>query len=294
MIASARVFCALSAVALVMATILAVEYVVGAPRATSQTVKAIGFPPEWYENNTYECSALVRGRVVVNGTHPWVNSTNFLSQGGEDRFVLDHFFHSSSLGPTHTFVELGALDGRLYSNSYFFEVVMGWSGVLIEPSTPNYLELERNRPGVTTLHMGVCERPQLLHVLGKGAMADTLASNQEFHDGTYRSTCPCLPMSQVLDMVGGIEVIDYLSLDVQGHELQVIHSHDWVRYPVRVLSIEQFIGYHTEEQEAGRKSVEANRQALRERGLCRYYVKVAGPTYEDEIWINPALFHTNK
>jgi len=267
-------------------SILYVRYLPG-PDSVA-VVRVTSFPQEWYYNDTYECSPLVKALIQRNTSHPWNASTNFLSQGGEDRFVLEHFFHSS-VGGSHTFLELGAYDGRLYSNSYFFEVVMGWKGILIEPSTPNYVELEKNRPGSVTLHMGVCERPQLLHVLGKGPMADTVNTNHPFHDGDHRSTCPCLPMRDILDMVGEEGMIDYLSLDVQGHEIQAIISHDWVRHPVRVLSIEQFIGYHEFEHATGRETVAMNRRALRERGMCRFHTSATSNNYDDEIWVNPAL-----
>jgi hypothetical protein len=43
-------------------------------------------------------------------------------------------------------VELGALDGVLYSNTKFFEDNLFWKGILIEPHPIKYGSLKMNRP----------------------------------------------------------------------------------------------------------------------------------------------------
>lgn len=43
------------------------------------------------------------------------------------------------------YVELGTLDGLRYSNSYFFENFLGWSGLLIEGGYDNYMKLINNQ-----------------------------------------------------------------------------------------------------------------------------------------------------
>ena len=52
------------------------------------------------------------------------------SQCQEDIFLNENYFHNKKNG---TFIELGALDGVVYSNTKFFEDQHGWSGILIEP-----------------------------------------------------------------------------------------------------------------------------------------------------------------
>ena len=43
------------------------------------------------------------------------------------------------------FVELGANDGILYSNTLHFELFQNWTGILIEPSPVEFKKLRRNR-----------------------------------------------------------------------------------------------------------------------------------------------------
>ena len=67
----------------------------------------------------------------------------YYSQCGEDAFLNNNFFKNRKNG---TYIELGALDGVLYSNTKFFQDTLNWSGVLIEPHPHKFKLLEKNRP----------------------------------------------------------------------------------------------------------------------------------------------------
>ena len=67
----------------------------------------------------------------------------YYSQSGEDNFLNANYFKNKTNG---TFIELGALDGVLYSNTKFFEDTLGWSGILIAPHPYKFQELTKNRP----------------------------------------------------------------------------------------------------------------------------------------------------
>lgn len=44
------------------------------------------------------------------------------------------------------FLEIGAADGQLLSNSLFFENQLGWRGVCVEGSPRTFIDLQKNRP----------------------------------------------------------------------------------------------------------------------------------------------------
>jgi hypothetical protein len=46
---------------------------------------------------------------------------------------------------TGTYVELGAFQGRAESNSAFFDLCLGWKGLLIEGNPAHYSKLVQNR-----------------------------------------------------------------------------------------------------------------------------------------------------
>ena len=108
------------------------------------------------------------------------------SQAGEDAYMYEHFFHATNPAAGR-FVELGALDGLRYSNSYLFEK-LGWGGVLIEGETTNFAALEQNRQGtgVTCLHAAVCEAPGILRIRGHRADGGRCTNPTSHY---YRESC---------------------------------------------------------------------------------------------------------
>ena len=57
----------------------------------------------------------------------------FYSQLGEDIYIFKNFINKKV--EDGIFVELGAMDGIIYSNSKFFEDTLNFKGVLIEPTS---------------------------------------------------------------------------------------------------------------------------------------------------------------
>ena len=62
--------------------------------------------------------------------------------------AYQHFFQGVHGG---TFVEMGALEGFRFSNTYSFEKVLGWNGVLIEANPESCRALAVNRPKTINL-----------------------------------------------------------------------------------------------------------------------------------------------
>jgi len=96
------------------------------------------------------------------------------SQNREDLTVLGRYFFGQKGG---TFLEMGALNGIRYSNSYYFEKHMDWTGLLIEGSPTLYKELKVNRPDAITLNAMVCGEERNVHWIdiknSKGASTAT-------------------------------------------------------------------------------------------------------------------------
>ena len=97
----------------------------------------------------------------------------FGGQGGqtdeaEDHYVFSRLFSNNGSEPRTyggTFLELGAHDGRIFSNTLFFERALSWRGLLIEPSPPSFEALRRSRgnaaPSVLPANLG--QRNTLVH-----------------------------------------------------------------------------------------------------------------------------------
>ena len=64
----------------------------------------------------------------------------------EDKFIYETFFKNQNGDFMGTYVELGAFDGWIESNTRFFDDCLGWKGLLIEGSPINYQKAVANRP----------------------------------------------------------------------------------------------------------------------------------------------------
>jgi hypothetical protein len=55
----------------------------------------------------------------------------------------------------------------------------------------------------------------------------------------FRQVIPamCVPFNDVLDIIG-VKRIDFLSLDIEGPELQVLETVDWKRFRIDIMTIE--------------------------------------------------------
>eukprot|EP00667_Euglena_gracilis_P028327 EG_transcript_35955 len=131
---------------------------------------------------------------------------SFHSQSGEDEMLVEHFFRGMR---NRTFVEIGALDGILYSNTLYFERCLGWSGRLIEGSLHNFRQLKRHlpsRPLSKALQSAVCQPPAITveFLVGGGPMAGTQPTlaksflNKWHQKGVTYEEVPCAPMSALL------------------------------------------------------------------------------------------------
>jgi hypothetical protein len=69
----------------------------------------------------------------------------FMSQHGDDESLFDTFF-SDPLKCEGTVVEIGGLNGKMFSNSWFFQYALNWRVLLVEASPTNYANMIQNRP----------------------------------------------------------------------------------------------------------------------------------------------------
>lgn len=171
------------------------------------------------------------------------------SQSGEDKILLTWFGNLCG----GTYIELGALDGVKFSNSYVFNMLLQWKGVMIELIKGNYDELVVNRPNeIATIHAGVCDKPQKLHYFTDAKPA--VSGIYEFATPSFRERwwgknvslddprvqeidCDTLD-GLLLKNAKNVKFFDFLSLDVEGAELAVLKSIDFDRVGFGIIFAE--------------------------------------------------------
>lgn len=142
------------------------------------------------------------------------------SQWCEDMLLLPTLLRAAPAGGT--FVELGALDGKLFSNSYMLETCFGWRGVLIEPNPANFAALRASGRRATLVHSGACSTAGTIRMsVSGGAMAANVDHMSRRHRSMHRHrptvSVPCEPLSSIMSRTGHPNAT-LLSLDVEGAE----------------------------------------------------------------------------
>lgn len=194
------------------------------------------------------------------------------SQDGEDIHLLETFFHGLCNG---TYVEMGALNGKRFSNSYVFNKGFNWKGVLVELGPYNYKQLVVNRPNeLAVVHAAVCGERRKIHYYEKGAVGGVWEfSEPKFRELWWNVTIDktkeidCLPLDDLFtEHVGDHFYFDFFSLDIEGAELEALKSIDFDKHRFGVIFVEgesRVLGPHAKNMQV--------RQLLEDNGYVYYH-----------------------
>ena len=152
------------------------------------------------------------------------------------------------------FVEFGGADGVKGSNSYFLERELGWNGIVAEPARVWQSALKANR------HCFIDDRCVWT------ASGETLTFNQpaiaahstidsysdsDMHAHTRtdgeRYPVTTVSLADLLAHWNAPRRIDYLSLDTEGSEFDILQSFDFSAYDIRLITVEH---NHTDKRQA--------------------------------------------
>jgi FkbM family methyltransferase len=166
---------------------------------------------------------------------------NSYSQYGED-LVIDGIIGNKQNG---FFIDIGANDPTTLNNTKRF-YDRGWHGINIEPNPILFGRLTEQRPRDINLNIGLGSYNQKMPFYL--VSADTLSS---FNKSDARRNCRIFNER----ITGIIEIqiqtlesifleyvkfykVDFLSIDVEGFELEVLQSNDWIKYRPYLILIE--------------------------------------------------------
>ncbi|XP_046439861.1 protein Star-like [Daphnia pulex] len=137
------------------------------------------------------------------------------------------------------FVECGALDGELRSNTLFMERNLGWEGVLIEADPKNFLKVQEKNRRAWTVPACLSTSSSPKTVVFKQAFNQGRISQNQLDDQNRVGSVQvqCFPIYSILAALNRTEV-DYFSLDIEGDELAVLKTIPWNNVRIQTLSVE--------------------------------------------------------
>ncbi len=147
-----------------------------------------------------------------------------------------------------TFLEVGGNDGYSQSNTYYLEKFKGWRGILIEPLPTLAAQCQKVRTH-SALYNLACVSPELAGMPVRIADVDlmsvalglqvSISENMRLAEVKTRSVVnvSSSTLSAVIDHSCFVE-ITFMSIDVEGAELQVLAGLDLSRHTPTYLLIE--------------------------------------------------------
>lgn len=143
--------------------------------------------------------------------------------------------------PNGFYLEAGAYDGILQSNTKFLEEEYGWSGILIEPSPKVFQELVKNRPDNISINKCLVScnygNKTIMGAFDNGPMSSV--NNMRNIENAELISVECDTLENILDELL-VAKIDFMTVDTEGYELEVLEGLNLNKYRPTYIMIEVY------------------------------------------------------
>lgn len=173
---------------------------------------------------------------------------NYFSQYSQDKFLNEVVFSNKKEG---FFIDIGAHDGISFSNSLFFEKYKNWEGVCIEPNPVVFGKLISNRKSV---NLNVCigsenTKVKFTQIEGYSEMLSGITEKYNakhierinndilIKGGTKQEIEVNMITLTAIDEIKN-KKIDFISIDTEGNEFDIVKSIDFDILNIKSLVIE--------------------------------------------------------
>ena len=161
------------------------------------------------------------------------------SQGDED-LIIDKYFNFKDKG---FYVDIGANDPVRFNNTYRF-YKKGWCGINVEPEEKNFRKLKRLRPADINLCFGVGTQKIKTFYQFLPSTLSTFSSKEakRYKDLGFKMLgqrkIALKKLSSIIGQYTKGKEIDYMSIDTEGSDLDVLMSNNWSRLRPKLICIE--------------------------------------------------------
>ena len=139
------------------------------------------------------------------------------------------------------FVEFGATNGVSLSNTCLMERAFGWTGILAEPSRGWHDELRQNRTATIDTRCVWKETGSTVQFTQarrevNSAISEFASAKDKLRGSSYE--VKTISLNDLLSEHGAPEHIDYMSVDTEGSEFDILQALDFDRWSFGVLTVE--------------------------------------------------------
>ena len=174
----------------------------------------------------------------------------FHSQDKQDEYLEKHIFKGYKNG---IFVDVGAHDGVNINNTLYFSKYNNWTGINIEPIKKVYDKLVSNRPNDINLNCVVCNNDGETDFLCNIGYTEMISGIKDNFDPRHlkRLEDENKEMGSITEVIkmntkkletifdeNNISHVNYLSIDVEGAEFEVIKSINFNKVFIDVIGFE--------------------------------------------------------
>jgi FkbM family methyltransferase len=164
------------------------------------------------------------------------------SQINQDLAVLEFYKYKRD----GYFVEIGAYDGIALSNTLVLEKTYGWTGILSEVVPDRYEQLLVNRPKCHCNNSAVYSKSNMevsFDIANDSNMLSGISSHINAHKHVVNKNksqiiVETISLTDLLDLYKAPSFIEYLSLDTEGSELEILKGLDHTKYTFGIIHVE--------------------------------------------------------
>lgn len=183
-----------------------------------------------------------------------INEDGYYSQIGQDKYFIENIIKRRRRG---VFLDIGAHDGITFNNTYYLEKNLGWTGICVEPNPSSYAKCVKNRNCIVVnkaiYEVTTDNKAELIIPEGEGKVEGGLEQlcalkghvrekslKQDFATQYAKHSTIVVLTTSIMDMLNKYQtyVIDYMSLDVEGYELDILKGIDYNKIKIRYLTVE--------------------------------------------------------
>ena len=172
------------------------------------------------------------------------------------------------------FVEFGAGNGVDYSNTYLLENKFNWDGILSEPARIFNKQIKKRKCHTNT--DAVYSKNDIQLTFNENTHSPTLSTINKFTNSddhflvrlfnSKKYQVNTISLNNLLKKYKAPKIIDYLSIDTEGSEYEILNAFDFSKYQFRVITCEH-------NYTSNRKKIQ---KLLKRKGYVRKFEDISG------------------